>query len=97
MGMVISIFPFGEGNPITKAIPYNEALRFVRENQEDLKVYRVAQLPDPEKKGAKRKMYKMILAHDHAEAFAFYADLMKTADPNHRYQLLSGNWQPLEF
>jgi hypothetical protein len=45
----------------------------------------------------KRKLYKKILAHDHAEAFLLYAQLMKTADQSYDYQLLTGNWQPLKF
>lgn len=94
-GIVINIYPFMEETELTKPLPYNKALEFLRANQENLTVYKVAMTL--RRKNAKRKLYKKILAHDHAEAFLLYSQLMKTADQSYDYQLLTGNWQPLKF
>lgn len=94
-GVVVSIYPFMDEQEVTPVIPYNKALKFVKENQEDLTVYKVAMTL--RRKNGKRKLYKKILAHDHAEAFMLYSQLMKTADQSYDYQLLTGNWQPLKY
>ena len=95
-GVVINLYPFCEEQEITPEIPYNECIKFVQNNQEDMKLYKVS--VTNKRKNGKRKLYKTILAKDHSEAFALYTQLMKTADHyNYEYNLLTGDWKQLEF
>ena len=94
-GIVMSLYPYMEETPVTDDLPYDEAMAYVKANRQDLKIYKVACYM--KRKNAVRRLYKRILAHDHAEAFLLYSELMQDADKNYTYELLTGNWQPLDF
>lgn len=88
-GQVWETGPFGEEIRTTDTIPYNECKAFVLQHQQELRVYKVGRIGS--RKGAKRRLYKRILAPGFIEAVELFNQLV--AEEAATLQLCTGDWK----
>ena len=95
--IVIDRYPFGEETPVTEQMFFDRCKAWLRENQEELTVYKVGYQEN--RKNGIRHLYKKILAHDDREAGEIFKKLMASETPmdGRDYQLLTGDWKPVDI
>lgn len=82
----------GSEEPISTRLPYSEAMRFIQQNQKELKTFKVMEIYN--RKNARRHVNSMIYAEDKNEALeGFDRFLSKYAKDNVNYELLTGDWK----
>ena len=76
---------------VTKILPYEDCMTYIRAHQKELTVYKIAYTPL--KDGAKRKQLGRILAEDKDLAVKlFRGQISGLSDPG-VYQLATGDWR----
>lgn len=76
---------------VSENMSYTECKHFVKEHQEELKVYKVARILN--RKNAKRTLYEKVLAADSDEALCGFYEICKRECDDSRLQLLTGDWK----
>ena len=89
-GMIEALQWNGLYRTVTDEIPYKDCKRYIADNQEDIKTYRIAEYAN--RKDASRHLLMTIYAYNEAEAMSLfcYIDLQS---PKRRRELLSGDWK----
>lgn len=76
---------------VTKIIPYEDCMAYVRAHQKDLTVYKIAYTPL--KDGAKRKQLNRIFAENKDLAIKLFRGRISAFFEPGVYQLVTGDWR----
>ena len=76
---------------VTKIIPYEQCLDYVRIHQKDLTIYKVGYLN--QRKDARRKLITRIFAEDPEQAVKLFRGLLTNRTEKGTYQLCTGDWK----
>jgi hypothetical protein len=78
---------------VTKILPYEDCMNYVRAHQKELTVYKTAYTPD--KKNAKRKQLGRILADSKDLAIKLFRGMTSSLTEKGLYQLFTGDWKEI--
>lgn len=76
---------------VTKIIPYQDCLDYVRIHQKDLTVYKVGYMN--QRKDARRKLITRIFAEDPEQAVKLFRGMLTSKTDKGTYQLCTGDWK----
>ena len=80
----------GDLAQVTPDCNYYDCMKYVQENQKELKVYKIARIL--RRKNGKRRFIASIYAEDNNEAIRYFDNYIIT-EPDVTYQLLTGDWK----
>lgn len=99
-GIVTELTTYGNIKDASVEMTYLDCREWVKEHQEELKVYKVA--VTSKRKNAKRHLLTKIYARDDYEAGMQFVTLMSykaqhgDCDKGSTYELMTGDWKPVQ-